>query len=330
VDRGPSTSALARRIGLAFAALTAVFILGVVGYVTLEDWSFIDALYMTVITLTTVGFREVRPLDTTGRVFTIVLLVMGAGLALITVALIAQAVAESQLGARSRRRRMEREIDRLRDHTIICAYGRVGRAAARELKASDLPFIVVDPQEDLRERMDEDGVLYLIDDPSSEAVLKRAGVERARSLVCAVDSDATNVYITLIARSISADLQIVARASEPGSPERLARAGADRVVSPFVSSGQHMAKMAMRPELVDVLGEEEGRPALAVEERVVQSASPLVGRRVGDVESPVLALKRRDGEVVANPPGDLELAQGDTMLVLAEPALRAEEPISPA
>jgi voltage-gated potassium channel len=330
VDGGASNSALPRRIGLAFVALTAVFVVGVVGYVALEGWSFLDALYMTVITLTTVGFREVRPLDTTGRVFTIVLLVMGAGLALITVALIAQAVTESQLGARSRRRRMEREIDRLRDHTIICAYGRVGRAAARELRANGRAFVVIDPQEDLRERMDEDGVLYMIDDPSSEAVLKRAGVERARSLVCAVDSDATNVYITLIARSISPDLQIVARASEPGSPERLARAGADRVVSPFVSSGQHMAKMAMQPELVDVLGEEDGRPALAVEERVVQGGSQLAGRRVRDVSSPVLALKRHGGEVVANPPGDLELAEGDTVLVLAEAALRPQEPIRPA
>ncbi|MGZ8631003.1 MAG: potassium channel family protein [Actinomycetota bacterium] len=315
-DRAPA-SALSRRIRWTFAALAAVFAFGVVGYMLFEGWSFLDALYMTVITLTTVGFREVRPLDATGQVFTIMLLVMGVGLALITVALIAQKVAESQLGIRSRRRRMEREIDRLHDHTIICAYGRVGRAVARQLRANDRPFVVIDPQEDLRERMDEDGVLYLIDDPSSEAVLKRAGVDRARSLVCAVDSDATNVYITLIARSIRPDLQIVARASEPGSPERLERAGADRVVSPFVTSGQHMAKMAMRPELVDVLGEEEGHPALAVEERAVQDGSPLVGRRVADAGGPVLALRHRSGEIVANPPGDLELSEGDTVLVLA-------------
>ena len=327
MNGGASTSALSRRIRWTVGALTAVFAFGVVGYMTFEDWSFLDALYMTVITLTTVGFREARPLDANGQIFTIVLLVMGVGLALITVALIAQWVGENQLGARSRRRRMEREIDRLRDHTIICAYGRVGRAVARELRNHGRPFVVIDPQEDLRERMDEDGVLYVIDDPSSEAVLKRAGVERARSLVCAVDSDATNVYITLIARSIRADLQIVARASEPGSPERLTRAGADRVVSPFVSSGQHMAKMAMQPELVDVLGENEGGPALAVEERVVPRGSPLVGRPVGHAGAPVLALRRLSGEVVSNPPGDLELAEGDTMLVLApEASLRGGEP----
>ena len=313
-------SDLSRRVRWTFAALVAVFVFGVLGYWLLEDWSLLDAVYMTVITLTTVGFREVRPLDTNGRVFTIVLLVMGVGLALISVALIAQMVAESQLGARSRRRRMEREIDRLRDHTIICAYGRVGRAVARELRANGRLFVVIDPQEDLRERMEADGVPFLIDDPSSEAVLKRAGVERARSLVCAVDSDATNVYITLIARSIRPDLQIVARASEPGSPERLEHAGANRVVSPFVTSGQHMAKMAMRPELVDVLGEEEGRPALSVEERAIGHGSTLDGRAVADVGGSVLVVRRANGEVVANPHDDLLLREGDTVLVLTAQA----------
>jgi voltage-gated potassium channel len=320
VNAPSSGSDLSRRVRWTFAALVGVFVFGVLGYWVLEDWSFLDALYMTVITLTTVGFREVRPLDAQGRVFTIVLLVMGVGLALISVALIAQLVAESQLGARSRRRRMEREIDRLHDHTIICAYGRVGRAVARELRVNRVPFVVIDPQEDLRERMEADGVPFLIDDPSSEAVLKRAGVERARSLVCAVDSDATNVYITLIARSIRPDLQIVARASEPGSPERLERAGANRVVSPFVTSGQHMAKMAMRPEIVDVLGEEEGGPALAVEERAVSHGSTLDGRTIADAGAPVLAVRHADGRVVANPPGDLTLREGDTVLVLAVPA----------
>ena len=317
MNRTTPGSDLSRRVRWTFGALIAVFVFGVLGYWVLEDWSLLDAVYMTVITLTTVGFKEVRPLDANGRVFTIVLLVMGVGLALISVSLIAQMVAESQLGVRSRRRRMERQIDRLRDHTIICAYGRVGRAVTRELLANDRPVVVIDPQEELRGRMEEDGVPYVIDDPSSEAVLKRAGVDRARSLVCAVDSDATNVYITLIARSIRPDLHIVARASEPGSPERLERAGANRVVSPFVTSGQHMAKMAMRPELVDVLGEDAGEPTLAVEERVIALGSPLDGRAVAQAGSGVLAVRHRDGEVVANPPDDLVFRQGDTVLLLA-------------
>jgi voltage-gated potassium channel len=309
-------AALSRRVRWTFAMLVAVFVFGVLGYWLLEDWSLLDAVYMTVITLTTVGFKEVRPLDSNGRIFTIVLLVMGVGLALISVALIAQLVAETQLGVRSRRKRMERDIDRLADHTIICAYGRVGRAVARELQAHGRSFVVIDPKEDLRERMETDGVPFLIDDPSNESVLKRAGVDRARSLVCAVDSDATNVYITLIARSIRPEMQIVARASEPGSPERLERAGANRVVSPFVTSGQHMAKMAMRPELVDVIGEDDGQPVLAVEERSIAHGSTLADRAVADAGAPVLAVRHADGRVTASPPGDLVLREGDTVLML--------------
>ena len=150
---------------------------------------------------------------------------------------------------------MEKRIEALRGHFIVCAYGRVGRAAVRELEAAGLPFVVVDPKEDLRERMDEDALLYLVDDPSLEPVLRRAGVERARGLLCAVDSDATNVFITLTARQMNPDLFIVARASDPGSTERLERAGADRVVSPFVSSGRHMVRMAQDPSIVDLFDE---------------------------------------------------------------------------
>jgi voltage-gated potassium channel len=300
------------------AALVGVLAFGVGGYVALEGWSFLDALYMTVLTLTTVGFREIRPLDTSGEIFTMILILMGVGLALVAVSLIARLVADPAAGARSRRRRMQRQIDGLHDHTIICAYGRVGRAVARELTRASAPFLVIDPKEELTERMAEDGVLFLIDDPSSEAVLRTAGVDRARSLVCAVDSDATNVYITLIARSLRPDLTIVARASEPGSPERLERAGADRVVSPFVTSGRHMATMAMRPEVVDVVADEDvaDRPAIAVEEQVVGPGSPLVGAAVDAAGVPVLALRRADGAVVASPSPDTLVRAGDTVLLL--------------
>ena len=310
---------LRRRLRWVIAALIAVVAFGVVGYMVLEGWSVLDALYMTVLTLTTVGFREIRPLDTSGRVFTIVLILMGVGLALVAVSLIARLVADPDAGARTRRRRMQRQIDALHDHTIICAYGRVGRAVARELQRYGAPFLVIDPKEELRERMAEDGVLFLIDDPSSESVLRTAGVDRARSLVCAVDSDATNVYITLIARSLRPDLTIVARASEPGSPERLERAGANRVVSPFVTSGQHMATMAMRPEVVDVVRTESdpAHPAIAVEEQLVETGSALAGATVASAGTSVLAIRRSDGEVVAAPVPETVVEPGDTVLLLA-------------
>jgi len=211
---------------------------------------------------------------------------------------------------------MDRSIEQLRDHFIVCAYGRVGRAVARELRAMGVPFIVIDPLEDLRTRLDADGILYMIEDPSLEPVLRRAGVDRARGLVCAVDSDATNVYITLMARSMNAELFIVARASEPGSPERLERAGADRVVSPFVTSGRHMARMASDPGLVDVL-ELGSRPrVIDVEERTIEPGSELDGRTVSEAPGPVLAI-RRPGGAVATTPGPAErLSSGDVILLL--------------
>jgi voltage-gated potassium channel len=244
---GPSYSLLIRRMVRIGAAFAAVVIYGTVGYIVLEGWPFLDALYMTITTMTTVGFREVNELDTGGRLFTLTVVVLGVGTALIGISLLAAAIAEAELGGLTRRRRMAKRIEALREHFIVCAYGRVGRAAVRELQAAGVDFVVIDPKDELQGRMERDGVPFMMDDPSLEPVLRRARVEAARGLICAVDSDATNVFITLAARSLNPDLFIVARASEPDSYDRLERAGADRVVSPYVSSGRHMVRMAWIP-----------------------------------------------------------------------------------
>jgi voltage-gated potassium channel len=308
-----------KRVRLLTLLVLAAVAYGVAGFMLLERWSFLDALYMTVTTLTTVGFREVRPLDASGRVFTLTVIVLGVGLVLVTIAVTAQWVLEGTWGERNRRRRMQRRIEDLSDHFIVCAYGRVGRAVARELAAAGVAFLVVDPKEALVERMTEDGVAFLIADPSEESVLQLAGIERARGLVCAVDSDATNVYITLMARSLKPDLFIVARASEPGSGERLRQAGADRVVSPYVSSGRHMARVALRPAVSDVVEVEEvGAPSLELDEVRIDDGSPLRGRTVADAfaSRSVLALRRARGGVTANPPTSTTLEPGDLVLLL--------------
>ncbi|MEX0990873.1 MAG: potassium channel protein [Actinomycetota bacterium] len=297
---------------------------GVVGYMGLEGWSFADALYMTVLALSTVGFREVRPLDTSGRIFTITLIMLGVAIVLVTVSVIAAWVSDERLGQARRRRRMQKRLDDRTDHFIICAYGRVGRAVARDFESEGVPFVVVDIDEELEQRMNDDGVDHLIGDPSLEPVLRSAGVGRARGLICAVDSDATNVYIALLARSMNPDLLIVARASEPGSDARLLSAGADRVVSPFVSSGRHMALMALHPSIVDVLevGHEAGhaKGGLWVQEILVDGSSSLDGRTVaeGAGSAAPLAIRHADGTVTSNPAGDLPLRSGDLLLVLGE------------
>ncbi|MEX0984598.1 MAG: potassium channel protein [Actinomycetota bacterium] len=314
-----TVSALPRRLAWIVLALAAIVVYGTVGYILLEGWSFTDALYMTLITMTTVGFREVRPLDTGGKLFTISVLMLGVGVALVGISLAAAIIAQEEIGGTRRRRKMDRKIEALHGHYIVAAYGRVGRAAVRELKAAGVPFVVVDPDDELRERMDADEIPYLVDDPTLEPVLRRAGVTTARALLSAVDSDATNVYITLTARALNPRLFIVARASEPGSAERLERAGADRVVSPFVSSGRHMVRMARDPSLVDLFDEgSSGKLSLDIEERTIDEGSPLAGRTVADAPGPVLAIRRDDGEVLATPGPATPLRWGDLVLMLRD------------
>jgi voltage-gated potassium channel len=309
--------------------LVVVLVYGVVGYMQLEDWSFPDALYMTVITLGAVGFREVRPLDQSGKAFTVSLVILGVTVVVFALSAVARSIAEGQLGERARRRRMQRRVDALKDHFVICAYGRVGRTAARELEAEGVPFVVVDRLEELEEKMTQDGVLHIIGDPTSEPVLKTAGIERARALICAMDSDAANVYVTLTARSLKPDIFIVARSSEALAAERLYKAGADRVISPYVSSGRHMAVQALRPRVLDYL--EVGLKddiGLRLEELQIEATSPLVGRTLTEVcgKAIPLAVRHSSGEVVAHPDADHRLEPGDLLVLLGErDALRPVE-----
>ncbi|HXF56760.1 MAG TPA: potassium channel protein [Actinomycetota bacterium] len=324
----PSRRRPSRRVVLLLVAIVLIFGYGVVGYMVL-GFGFVDALYMTSLALTTAGFTPAGELDRAAKVLTVSIAVLGVSAFLAVLGVLTTTLAERQYTERARRRRMERRIEALRNHHIICAYGRVGRTVARDYEAEGVPFVVIDSKEELEEQMQADGILYIIGDPSSEVVLLQAGVERARGLVCAVDSDATNVYIALTARSLNPNIFIVARAGEPGSGERLYRAGADRVVSPYVTSGRHMALLSLRPRVVDFfevvgLGGRQAR----LDELVVEEGSPMVGRTLGEACGPAvpLLLRRGSGEVVPNPRGDEQLAPGDLIFLFGEPgALRAIE-----
>lgn len=301
-------------VGLAIAG-------GTLGYHLIEGWGYFDALYMTVTTLTTVGFREVRPLGTGGRAFTIALVLFGVFTLFASVGIIAHVAATGELGQPLRRRRMQRRIDGLRDHYVLCAFGRVGRAAAEEFRLQGERYVIVEQQERLARLMEEDGAPYLIADPTEEAVLLRAGIVRAKGLVCAVDSDAVNVYITLTARSLNPKLSIVARASAFESVDQLQRAGADRVVSPYVLSGQRMASLALQPSVVEFFDMVTVAPDLRLEEIVVRPGSPLDGQTVGGVcatrdQMTILAVKKTGAELVASPDNDLGLGAGDLVVAL--------------
>lgn len=295
--------------------------LGTLGYVVFFKWSFMDALYMTVITITTAGYLEVRPMDAAARIFTMLLLVAGVSVLLMTLSIAASVLTDDPIRERIRRRRMSRRIEDLTNHYIVCGFGRVGRTVAEALSVEGCSFLVVDRSEDRARELIDDGYLYLTGDATERADLQRAGIERARGLISVVDDDAENIFITMTARSLKPDLWIVARASQENTIERLRTAGANRVYSPFVTAGREMAVAAVNPGVLDFLEvETEGLPPLRLEEFEVEPDSHLVGRRLGDVkrDAHALAVRKRDGAVVVPPPTDLVLEVGDILVLLGE------------
>jgi voltage-gated potassium channel len=222
--------------------------LGTAGYMWIEDASLLDAFYMTLITLTTVGFGEIIPLDPAGRLLTVGLIVAGVTLVGTMVGFLAHLIQEGGLGEHGRQRRMQKKVDGLRDHYIVCGYGRVGRAVCYQLVEERVEFVVVDRGEWDDEDVRREGFPFEIGDATQESVLRAAGVERAQGLVCALPDDPDNVFIALAARSINADLTIVARLSDSSSAPRLVQAGVNRIVSPYETSGRHMALAALGRE----------------------------------------------------------------------------------
>jgi voltage-gated potassium channel len=231
--------------------LLIVTVYGTAGYMLIERWDFLDAFYMTIITISTVGFTEVHRLSESGRVFTETLIVGGVGTMLFAFGVFAETLSEGHFLEYRRRRRMETEIDRLRDHFIVCGYGRTGTRVIVEFEEQQVPYVVIDTNHDAIDRLREEHRLHIEGDAASEDILREAGIDRAKGLISAVDSDERSVYITLAARSMRPDLLIIARAGQPQSVRRLEQAGADRVVSPYLMAGHRMAEFAMRPELDD-------------------------------------------------------------------------------
>ena len=293
---------------------------GIVGYLSFgySPWM---AVAMTLLTLTTVGFAPGSQLSTGVLVFTAGLAFLGVSLFVVILGLAATAIVEGRVSLFSRSRRMLRRIDQLRGHFIVCAYGRVGRSIARELGAEGVPFVVVDSKTELEPDLERDGYCYLIGDASDEAVLRKAGIERAQGLICAVDSDAENVFITIVARSLSPDLLIVARAAREQSADRLYRAGATHVVSPYVTSGRRMANLAVRPHVVEFFDvARAGQPGLRLEELEIAEGSPLAGRTLQQLSGPAVPLlvRRPNGQLIANPARELQLQAGDVLIVSGE------------
>lgn len=322
---GPEGEA-ARRIRLAILMLGGIIVVGTVGYLIL-GWSFIDALYMTVITVGTIGFEEVRDLDESvaGRLWTITLIISGvAVLGYATTSLVALAV-EGTVRDYFRSRRMRAEISKLNGHYLLCGYGRVGRQVAAEFALDNVPFVVVEQDPRMVEECLEDGYLALPGEASDDAVLEEAGISRARGLIAAVDSDADNVFVVLSARKLNPNLHIVARASSDASASKLEIAGADRTLSPYAVGGRRLASLATQPLVVDFLDVvtrgEEGLE-FRLEEFVVPKNPAIADRTIGELEigertgAIVLAFRTVDGKFDTTPSAEDRLYAGDTLIVL--------------
>jgi len=311
-----------RRVLFGLFILASIIALGAIGYAFIEGWSFFDSLYMTVITITTVGYNEIHPLSTGGRLFSIFLIVGGVGGALYTLTGIIQYMAEGSIITNWGRRRMKNRIAQLKEHFIICGFGRVGEEVASIFKEEDVPFIVIDNRPECIARAEQAGYLSLEGDATHDDVLKEAGIEHARGLVASLGSDADNTYITLSARGLYPSLFITVRASEAKAETKLKRAGADRIVSVTSIGARRMAMLALRPAVTDFLDTISRRrgPELQLENVVVEKDSTLAGLTVADVRqcsrSNVLALTRKTGRILANPSGEEKIDVGDSLIIM--------------
>mgnify|MGYP001046825924 CR=1 FL=1 len=311
-----------QRLRRGLIILGSIVAAGTIGYMLIEGWSPIDAIYMTMITISTVGYGEVHPLTHAGRIFSICLIVGGVSGALFVLSAFVEYVVEGKLRATIGRRQMKAKIAKLKDHFILCGYGRVGEEIARTFSEEGVPFVIIDSRPENTAMAEEQGYLCLLGDATSDKLLIEAGIERARGLVASVGSDVDNTYITLSARGLRPDLFIEARASSEETETKLKRAGADRVVSPNSIGARRMAMLALRPTVVDFIDTVtygRGRE-LEMENIAVGSDSPLVGQTVEAIrhqsKAAMLAISKKGGKPLANPPSDRVIEAGDRLIVI--------------
>jgi voltage-gated potassium channel len=297
---------------------------GTVGYRLVEGWPWMDALYMTVITVSTVGFAEVHPLSPAGRLFTIVLIAGGVFTVFFAATELIRAGVNGELQSVFGRQRMERVLSEIQDHIIVCGYGRMGRLVCQEFSTAGLPFVIVDRLATLLETFDVPHGIALVGDATSDDVLKRAGVDRARALLALAASDADNLYITMSARLLNEKLFIVARSGDEEAEKKLLRGGASRVILPYVIGGQRVAQTILRPSVMDFieLATRSEHMELQIEQTQVEVGSTLAGRAIKDTTIRqelgiiIVAVKKADDKMTFNPEGTVVIEPGDTLITL--------------
>lgn len=321
-----------RRLVYALSVFVAVVAIGTLGYILLGGWPPLDALYMTVITMGGVGYREVHPLTPALQVWTMLVIVSGVGALGFAVITVTDFMVEGHFSGLLEGRRMEKRIASLTGHHIVAGLGRVGSVVGDEFAAQGVPFVVIDADEEALSHAKERGWAWIRGDATEESTLKEAGIDDARSLTAALDNDASNVFVILTARGIRPDLFIVARATTPSAEDKMRRSGADRVITPTEIGGRRMASMVMRPRVVDFLDVVSGgqRTEFKLEEITLGEGDPYVGMTIADAHirsttgAYVLAIHAADDSVNSNPSSATVMADGDRLVVLgSDDQLRA-------
>jgi voltage-gated potassium channel len=321
--------------------MLAVFLvgLGTAGYMVIEDWDVLDSIYMTVITLSTIGYGEVNPVSPTGRIFTLVLIVMGVGFFLYVLGNVVQFLVEGRIRLILGRHKLDKQINHLNDHYIVCGYGRMGRAFCRYLIQKGLKFVVLEKNEDRIPVMNTDHVLYIAGEATIEENLHKAGIERASNLIATLGTDADNVLLVLLAKGLNPSLYVVARASQNASKKPLDTAGADVVVSPFDVGARRMAHAILRPNVIRFLefAFADENTDIHIEELMVAESSNLVGVPLlesgirQDYNLMILSIIKANGEMVFNPAADTTIRAEQKVIVVGkiDDLARLEKALNP-
>ncbi len=313
-----------KRLWLTLGFFIMIFFAGTFGYVLIEGWPLADSFYMTIITISTVGFQEVKTLSEGGRIFTACLIIFGIGTFGYGFANFAAFFTEGEFKELIRTRKMEKIIENIAGHIIICGYGDEGRHAGEELSRSKVPFIIIEKDFELTGKLREDGLLVLHGDATQDDVLLKAGVAVAKGLIAAVPEDSVNVFVALTARGFNPDLKIVARAADESTVAKLFRAGANKVISSAEIGGRRMASMLLRPKVVnflDIMVNDQDL-ALRLEEVNINKKSRFVGKSIreldirGSTGTLVIAYQREGQSIQINPSADTTCKTGDVLIVL--------------
>jgi voltage-gated potassium channel len=314
------------KIRVALFGLLIIILFGTLGYHLIEGWDFLESLYTTIQTISTVGYGDFTPQTGEGKLFTIVLIIFGVGTMLYTVGMLAETMVEGRLRALTGKGKQGKMIEKIKNHYIICGCGRIGQLICRELKADKMDFVVIDSDPEVIQKIEEEGFVYYRGDATQDKSLLGAGIKRAKGIVCVLPTDAENLYVILTAKELNPNIYVLSRSEEEESEHRLLRAGADRVMSPYILGGMRMAMAILRPAMLDFIEITTSRQSLELrmEEMSVCDGSPIIGKSLEESEIRhnfgliIVAVKKDSGKMIFNPLANYVIENGDKLIAMGE------------